>query len=133
DARGPRALRPRPPGSGALHRAHEEGHGGLDGRHDLESLTRRTSVVGESHPHHPHRDRGVDAHLGGEGTKLRRWAGALLQSLKNWLQLGLFDAPAVTSSPSTRELVETRFLDLLRARGLKSITALRLTKNSRVM
>ena len=58
----------------------------------------------------------------------------MLQSLKQWLQLGLFDAPAAAApAPSTRSLVEARFLELLRARGLKSITRLTLTTNSRVM
>jgi hypothetical protein len=65
----------------------------------------------------------------------------VFQALKRWLgrgqvhtdpaQLGLdFATPAQTTG---RELVEARFLDLLRARGLKSISSLRLTKNSRVM
>jgi hypothetical protein len=61
----------------------------------------------------------------------------VLQSLKNWLQLGLFDAPAVsapvTHAPSPKSKVEARFLELLRARGLKSITSITLTKNARVM
>jgi hypothetical protein len=55
----------------------------------------------------------------------------VLQSLKGWLQLGLFDAPAVAESPRAR--VESRFLELLRRRGLKSIETVKLTKNSRVM
>ena len=67
----------------------------------------------------------------------------MLQSLKQWLQLGLFDAPAasVVSSHagdpqlgnSAKTQVESRFLELLRARGLKSITSLTLTGNARVM
>ncbi len=42
----PRALRPRPSGSRALHRAHTEGHGDLDGRHGFESLSRRSPIIG---------------------------------------------------------------------------------------
>lgn len=65
----------------------------------------------------------------------------MFQSLKQWLQLGLFDPPpAVTLSetkekvlPSAKQQVETRFLELLRKRGLKSITSLQLTTNARVM
>jgi hypothetical protein len=71
----------------------------------------------------------------------------VFQSLKRWLgrglihqdpaQLGLFGHPERSEGPapeaSPRELVEARFLDLLRARGLKTIKSLRLTKNSRVM
>ena len=61
----------------------------------------------------------------------------MLQSLKQWLQLGLFDSPAPppsgTRAPSTKSQVEARFLELLRARGLKSISSLTLTKNARVM
>ena len=61
----------------------------------------------------------------------------MFQSLKQWLQLGLFDAPAVNAPvahpPSPKSQVEARFLELLRARGLKSITSLTLTKNARVM
>ena len=57
----------------------------------------------------------------------------MFQSLKQWLQLGLFDAPVVSAPVTTRALVEARFLELLRARGLKSITAVTLTKNARVM
>jgi hypothetical protein len=65
----------------------------------------------------------------------------VLQSLKQWLQLGLFDAPSVIPSAArdryvastSKDVVEARFLELLRARGLKSITSLKLTKNSRVM
>ena len=89
----------------------------------------------------------------------------MLQSLKQWLQLGLFESgenPALSSSepraasvssellaelrssqlkvagssaPAApiKALVETRFLELLRRRGLKSITTLKLTKNARVM
>lgn len=38
-----------------------------------------------------------------------------------------------TVSPSTKQLVESGFLSLLRARGLNSINSLTLTKNSRVM
>jgi hypothetical protein len=65
----------------------------------------------------------------------------VFQSIRGWLQLGLFDAPAVTPGATrdlhvqatSKELVEARFLELLRARGLKSIQSVRLTKNSRVM
>lgn len=61
----------------------------------------------------------------------------MLQSLKQWLQLGLFEAPAaaapVSPAASSRVVVEARFLELLRARGLKSINSIRLTKNARVM
>jgi hypothetical protein len=63
-------------------------------------------------------------------------------------QLDVFSPPARRDKPadrghpersegyapaSPRQLVEARFLELLRARGLKSITSLTLTKNSRVM
>lgn len=57
----------------------------------------------------------------------------MFQSLKEWLQLGLFEAPVATTPATTRALVETRFLELLRARGLKSISSLKLTTNARVM
>jgi hypothetical protein len=68
----------------------------------------------------------------------------VFQSLKEWLQLGLFDAPPAKVIPSeardphlgggsAKLQVEARFLELLRARGLKSITSLRLTSNARVM
>lgn len=67
----------------------------------------------------------------------------MFQSLKQWLQLGLFDAPAASLVPShagdphlgnsAKAQVESRFLELLRARGLKSITSLTLTGNARVM
>ena len=49
DRRGPRAVRPRPPGSRPLHRAHEEGDGDLDGGHGVEPVARRAPVVGEHH------------------------------------------------------------------------------------
>jgi hypothetical protein len=56
------------------------------------------------------------------------------------MQLGLFDAVIPSGARdlhvapnAKKELAETRFLELLRRRGLKSITKLKLTKNSRVM
>jgi hypothetical protein len=71
----------------------------------------------------------------------------VFQSLKQWMQLGLFDS-AATDRPSTalartvavapdptstKALVESKFLALLRSRGLKSIASLKLTRNARVM
>jgi hypothetical protein len=68
----------------------------------------------------------------------------VFQSLKRWLGRGNVHDPAQgdlfchperseASASSSKSLVEARFLELLRARGLKSITALKLTKNARVM
>jgi len=63
----------------------------------------------------------------------------VFQSLKRWLGRGAVHDPAQLgldfSAPVTspKQLVEERFLELLRARGLASITSLTLTKNSRVM
>ena len=58
----------------------------------------------------------------------------MFQSLKEWLQLGLFEAqPVIPPATSTKAVVEARFLELLRARGLQSITSITLTRNSRVM
>ena len=72
----------------------------------------------------------------------------MFQSLRRWLgrgnvhdpaQLGLdfsaagpSDASGRVENPAKRR-VEAAFLQLLRARGLKSISSLKLTKNSRVM
>jgi hypothetical protein len=71
----------------------------------------------------------------------------VFQSLKRLLgrgsvhdpaQLGLFGHPERSAGPASSERsrkadVEAAFLELLRHRGLKSITSLKLTKNARVM
>ncbi|CAA9359687.1 MAG: hypothetical protein AVDCRST_MAG11-4040, partial [uncultured Gemmatimonadaceae bacterium] len=73
------AVRPRPPGGGALHRPHEEGHGDLHGGHREQPLARRAPVVAQRDHDQPGGDR--RDHLRLERGRLRPGPAPVLRAL----------------------------------------------------